>query len=69
MNNLSNTILLRPYITRIIFTAFLLFGAVINAQNDNKLYTLAEVIVTGDTDYSEGTIITFSGLRKGDETR
>jgi outer membrane protein insertion porin family len=66
VNNLSNTILLKPYITRIILTAFLLFGAVINAQTDNKLYTLAEVIVAGDTDYSEGTIITFSGLRKGE---
>ncbi|MCB0461492.1 MAG: BamA/TamA family outer membrane protein [Flavobacteriaceae bacterium] len=69
VNNLSNTILLKPYITRLILTAFLLFGAAINAQNDNKLYTLADVIITGDTDYSPGTIITFSGLRKGETLR
>jgi len=69
VNNLRNNILLKPYITRIIFTAFLLFGALTNAQNDDKLYTLAEVIVTGDTDYSAGTIITFSGLRKGETLR
>lgn len=60
---------MKPYITRIIFTAFLLFGAITNAQNDNKLYTLAEVIITGDTDYSAGTIVTFSGLRKGETLR
>jgi outer membrane protein insertion porin family len=66
VNNLSNTILLKPYITRFIFTALLLFGTLVNAQNENKQYTLAEVIVTGDTNYSTATIITFSGLRKGE---
>ena len=69
VNNLSNTILLKPYITRLIFVTFLLFGGLINAQNDDKLYTLVDVIVTGDTDYSAGTIITFSGLRKGETLR
>jgi len=69
VNNLSNIILLKPYITRLIIIAFILFGAVINAQNDDKQYTLAEVIVSGDTNYSAGTIVTFSGLRKGESLR
>jgi len=69
VNNLSNTILLKPYITLFTFIAFLLFGVATYAQNDTKLYTLAEVIITGDTDYSEGTIVTFSGLRKGETLR
>jgi outer membrane protein insertion porin family len=39
------------------------------AQTENKLYTLADVIVTGNTDYSAGTIVAFSGLRKGETLR
>lgn len=69
MNNLSKTILLKPYITLFTFITFLLFGVTTYAQNDTKLYTLAEVIITGDTDYSAGTIVTFSGLRKGETLR
>lgn len=69
MNNLSNTLLLKPFITQIILVTFLLFGVFIQAQDTNKIYTLVDVIVTGDTDYSAGTIITFSGLRKGETLR
>ncbi len=69
MNNLSNTLLLKPIITRIILVAFLMFGAIVSAQNDDKLYTLADVIITGDTEYNPGTIATFSGLRKGETLR
>jgi len=69
VNNLSNTVLLKPFITRIILSAFLLFGVLIQAQDANKVYNLADVIVTGDTDYSPGTIVTFSGLRKGETLR
>ena len=42
----------------------------INAQNSNfkgKKYTLAEITVSGNTSFSEKTIITYSGLRKGKE--
>ena len=69
MNNSSKTILLKPFFTRLFFVAFLLFGTIINAQNNDKVYTLVDVIVTGDTDYSAGTIIAFSGLRKGETLR
>ncbi|WGD35399.1 POTRA domain-containing protein [Olleya sp. YS] len=43
----------------------------INAQDlsyeDGKKYNLAEITVKGNTNFSEQTIITYSGLRKGDE--
>nr|WP_245907574.1 POTRA domain-containing protein [Olleya aquimaris] len=43
----------------------------INAQDlsyeDGKKYILAEITVNGNTNFSEQTIITYSGLRKGDE--
>ncbi|PWH84239.1 outer membrane protein assembly factor BamA [Algibacter marinivivus] len=43
----------------------------INAQNSDfskgKKYTLAEISVAGNTAFSEQTIITYSGLRKGKE--
>ena len=69
MNNLNNITRLRSNITKLILITFLLLGGITNAQNDGKLYSLAEVIITGDTDYSAGTIITFSGLRKGETLR
>lgn len=69
MNNLNNITRLKSNITKLILITFLLLGGITNAQNDGKLYTLAEVIITGDTDYSAGTIITFSGLRKGETLR
>ena len=69
VNNLSNTLLLKPFITRIILAAFLFFGVHIQAQDANKIYTLADVIITGDTDYNPGTIAAFSGLKKGETLR
>jgi len=69
VNNLNNITRLRSNITKLILITFLLLGGITNAQNDGKLYSLAEVIITGDTDYSAGTIITFSGLRKGETLR
>jgi len=69
VNNLNNITRLKSNITKLILITFLLLGGITNAQNDGKLYTLAEVIITGDTDYSAGTIITFSGLRKGETLR
>ena len=70
MNNLANNTLLKT-IFNTIFSAFLLlFSLVATAQenpfNSGQKYTIAEIIVTGDTNFSEATIITFSGLRKGE---
>ncbi|MGB6268626.1 MAG: POTRA domain-containing protein, partial [Olleya sp.] len=37
------------------------------SYEDGKKYILAEITVKGNTNFSEQTIITYSGLRKGDE--
>jgi len=34
--------------------------------SSGQKYTIAEIIVTGDTNFSEATIVTYSGLRKGE---
>ena len=38
-----------------------------NLAMKRKKYTLGEITVTGNTTFSEQTIITYSGLRKGEE--
>ncbi|WP_245577752.1 BamA/OMP85 family outer membrane protein [Gelidibacter mesophilus] len=53
------------------FIAFLLLTSfALTAQespyNSGQKYTIAEIVVSGDTNFSEATIITFSGLRKGE---
>ena len=71
MNNLANYKLLKQTITFLILCVFLLSSFTINAQvqsNPNsKKYTIAEIVVTGNTSFSQGTVITYSGLRKGQE--
>ncbi|WP_233530550.1 POTRA domain-containing protein [Gelidibacter salicanalis] len=54
-----------------LFSAFfLLFSVAATAQenpfNSGEKYTIAEIVVTGDTSFSEATIVTYSGLRKGE---
>ncbi|WP_414652877.1 BamA/OMP85 family outer membrane protein [Gelidibacter sp.] len=48
----------------------MLFSLALTAQessyNSGEKYTIAEIVVTGDTNFSEATIITYSGLRKGE---
>src|SRR5690606_30003251 len=47
-----------------------LFSLVLTAQespiNPGQKFTIAEIVVTGDTNFSEATIVTYSGLRKGE---
>ncbi len=57
---------------KVCLTLIFLMGCLnISAQNSNfskgKKYTLAEISVSGNTSFSEKTIITYSGLRKGKE--
>ncbi|MEO8773483.1 MAG: POTRA domain-containing protein [Gelidibacter sp.] len=53
------------------FSAFFLLLSIAstaqeNPNNSGQKYTIAEITVTGDTNFSEATIITYSGLRKGE---
>jgi len=69
VNNLKHNLFLKSKLTSIIFITLLFLGFSSNSQSTDKQYTLAEVVVTGDTNYSATTIVTFSGLRKGELLR
>lgn len=70
MNNLANNTLLKTIFNTFLSAFFLLSSFALTAQesplNLGQKYTIAEIIVTGDTNFSEATIVTFSGLRKGE---
>lgn len=70
MNNLINTLSLK-YIKYVIVTLFLAVSFSIQAQDlqysNGKKYTLGEITVSGNTSFSEQTIVAYSGLRKGKE--
>ena len=70
MNNLINALSLR-YIKHFIVTLFLAVSFNIQAQDlqysNGKKYTLGEITVSGNTSFSEQTIVAYSGLSKGKE--
>lgn len=70
MNNLANN-LLRTYITRILFLAFFISSLNLMAQIDAPInyttYKIGNIKVIGNTSFSEQTVITYSGLKPGDE--
>ena len=70
MNNLANNTLLKTIINTFLSAFFLLLSIASTAQenpfNSGQKYTIADIVVTGDTNFSEATIITYSGLRKGE---
>ena len=69
-NNLANYILGKQ-ITRLLFIAFFIGSLNLSAQIDApinyKSYKIGAIKVTGNTSFSEGTVITYSGLKEGDE--
>ena len=71
MNNLAKTLYLPNFIKFCITLLAILLSFSLSAQdvpyNDGKKYTLGGVSATGDTSFSEKTIVTYSGLRKGKE--
>ena len=71
MNNLANTIPLKKYITRVILLIFMScqFGlfAQVTPDDSVKRYTIGEIIVSGNTSFSSQTVVTYSGLKKGDQ--
>ena len=71
MNNLANISFLAAHIKH--FIALLLFVSSFNIQgqelqySQGKKYTLGGITVSGNTSFSEQTIVTYSGLRKDKE--
>ncbi len=69
-NNLPNTKVLKTYIK--LFFTVLFFTISFNASAqiaDGKKYLINEIRVTGNTNFSEQTIIAYSKLRKGEEVQ
>ncbi|MEC3905771.1 POTRA domain-containing protein [Tamlana sp. 2201CG12-4] len=66
-NNLFKILPITSYLKY--FIAIILFISCFNiqAQDLSGKYTLGEITVSGNTSFSEQTIITYSGLRKGSE--
>jgi outer membrane protein insertion porin family len=71
VNNLANKLLLRTYIKQLFTLLIFIISSVVVAQqssfNNGKSYILEDVTVTGNTNFSESTIVSFSGLRKGQQ--
>ncbi|WP_417195810.1 BamA/OMP85 family outer membrane protein [Bizionia sp.] len=72
VNNSINITSLKTYIGLLFTFLFLVSSLTIQAQElqpapTGKKYTLGDISVSGDTHFSPQTIITYSGLRKGEE--
>ncbi|MCL6295411.1 outer membrane protein assembly factor BamA [Jejuia spongiicola] len=71
VNNLANILSLTTYIKHCLVALIIAFSFNAQAQDlpysDGKKYTLGGISVSGNTTFSEATIITTSGLRKGKE--
>ncbi|SFC86913.1 Beta-barrel assembly machine subunit BamA [Algibacter pectinivorans] len=71
VNNLAKKTPTHTYFKRCLSLLFFISCLNSYAQNSNfnegTKYTLAEITVSGNTTFSEQTIITYSGLRKGKE--
>lgn len=71
MNNLANKILLKTNISTFFIALFFIFSSTAIAQdiefNNGKKYVLGDITVTGNTTFSPQTVVTYSGLRKGEE--
>ncbi len=71
MNNLVNIKLLKTYFTQLLIILFFISSASITAQSNElanaKKYTIGDVTVSGNTSFSSQTVVTYSGLRKGQE--
>ncbi|HMR15787.1 MAG TPA: outer membrane protein assembly factor BamA [Mariniflexile sp.] len=71
VNNLANILPLTTFLKH--GTVLLLFLSTLSIKaqelpnNSGKKYTIGDITVSGNTTFSEQTIITYSGLRKGEE--
>jgi outer membrane protein insertion porin family len=70
VNKLAKKILLKNYINSLLIALTFIYSSVAIAQNidfnDGKKYTIGDIEVTGDTNFSSQTVVTYSGLRKGE---
>ena len=71
MNNLANNkTKLKTYILKLLPLLFIFFSSILLAQeisfDSAKKYTIGDISVKGNTSFSSKTIVTYSGLRKGD---
>ena len=70
MNSSTNN-LLKIQFTKFLFIAFFIgcfsASAQVNAPINYKTYKIGEIKVTGSTTFEEGTVITFTKLKEGDE--
>ena len=74
MEKLANKSMIKHNIKFYIFLIYYIgYSNLINAQTDNfikgKLYTIDSISVTGLQNFSDKTVISYSGLRKGKEIR
>ncbi|WP_346880737.1 outer membrane protein assembly factor BamA [uncultured Algibacter sp.] len=69
VNILSKISYLKFYVTLLVITCSLSIHAQDVSYNDGKKYTLGEISVSGNTAFNDGTIVTYSGLRKGSEIK
>ncbi len=71
VNNLANKLLLKTFLNTLFIALLFIVSNTVNAQdikfNTGQKYVLGEISVTGNTNFSEQTVITYSGLRKGEE--
>ena len=70
MNNLAKKLYLKAYINPLLISLAFFFSGVTLAQNadfdSGKQYTIGGIEVTGDTSFSEQTVVAYSGLKKGE---
>ncbi|WP_394340463.1 outer membrane protein assembly factor BamA [Ichthyenterobacterium magnum] len=61
--------LLKTYINSLLFALIFIFSNILIAQetkfNNGKSYVIEDITVTGNTSFSSQTVITYSGLKKG----
>ncbi len=71
MNKLAKQLPLKTILNYTLLALTLITALTVKAQDlnyqDGKKYNLSEITVKGNTSFSEQTIITYSGLRKGTE--
>ncbi|WP_425077619.1 outer membrane protein assembly factor BamA [Psychroserpens sp. S379A] len=68
VNNLANNLLLKTYLKQLFTLIIFIVSSASVAQqtsfDNGKNYIIQEITVSGNTNFSESTIISFSGLRK-----
>lgn len=73
MNNLVNIKLLKTYITRLLLIVFFISSYSVAAQGSSlenaQNYTIGDITISGNSSFSSETIVTYSGLRTGEEVQ